>query len=150
MNPDLSGHPPFLSPRSGLHSGFMMAQVTAAALASENKGLAHPASVDSIPTGASREDHVSMGPAAARKAREVLRNVERIVAIEALCAAQGLDFLCPLRPGRGVEAAFRALRRHIPRLDADRVLAPDIEAAAGLVREGTLVAAAESAGCRVE
>jgi histidine ammonia-lyase len=145
VNPDTSGLPAFLSPRSGLHSGFMMAQVTAAALASENKTLAHPASADTIPTGASREDHVSMGPHAARKARGAVTNTEQVVAIEALCAAQGLEFLRPLVPGRGVAAAWRALRRAVPRLDADRVLAPDFAAAAALVRDGTLRAAAEDA-----
>ncbi len=145
VNPDSSGLPAFLTANGGLQSGFMMAQVTAAALASENKSLAHPASADSIPTGAGREDHVSMGPHAARKARAALANSERIVAIEALCAAQGLDFLKPLRPGRGVEAAWRALRGAVPRLEKDRPLAPDIEAAARLIREGALLAAAEEA-----
>jgi histidine ammonia-lyase len=145
VNPDTSGHPAFLSPHSGLHSGFMMAQVTAAALASENKTLAHPASADTIPTGASREDHVSMGPHAARKARQALANTEHIVAIEALCAAQGLDLLKPLTPGKGVAAAYRALRRVVPMLDVDRELAPDLVAAAAALRAGKLLAAAEKA-----
>ncbi|MCI0340876.1 MAG: histidine ammonia-lyase [Planctomycetales bacterium] len=145
VNPDSSGLPAFLTKDGGLQSGFMMAQVTAAALASENKALAHPASADSIPTGAGREDHVSMGPHAARKARAALANAERVVAIEALCAAQGLEFHRQLRPGRGVEAAWKVLRRAVPRLEQDRPLAPDIESAARLVREGALLAAAEDA-----
>ncbi len=149
VNPDTSGHPAFLSPHSGLHSGFMMAQVTAAALASENKTLAHPASADSIPTGASREDHVSMGPHAARKARQALTNTEQVVAIEALCAAQGLDLLKPLKPGKGVGAAYKALRKVVPYLDTDRELAPDLVAAAEALRAGKLLAAAEKAVGRI-
>jgi histidine ammonia-lyase len=138
VNPDLSDLPAFLTREPGLNSGFMMAQITAAALVGESKILCHPASVDSIPTGASKEDHVSMGPAAARKARQVLRNVEAVLGIELLCAAQALEFLRPLHPGAGVERAYRLLRERVPPLAEDRVLAPDIEAAAALVREGTL------------
>jgi histidine ammonia-lyase len=138
VNPDLSDLPAFLTREPGLRSGFMLAQITAAALVSESKILCHPASVDSIPTGASKEDHVSMGPAAARKARQVLRNTETVLGIELLCAAQALEFLKPLHPGPGVEAAYRLVRERVPPLEEDRVLAPDIEAAAALVREGGL------------
>jgi histidine ammonia-lyase len=138
VNPDLSDLPAFLTREPGLNSGFMLAQITAAALVSESKILCHPASVDSIPTGASKEDHVSMGPAAARKARQVLRNTEAVLGIELLCAAQALEFLKPLHPGVGVERAYRRVREAVPPLVEDRVLAPDIEVAAALVREGVL------------
>jgi histidine ammonia-lyase len=137
VNPDLSGDlPPFLTRDPGVCSGFMIAQITAAALVSENKVLAHPASVDSIPTGAGKEDHVSMGVTSARKVRQVLRNTEMVLAIELLCAAQALEFRLPLRPGRGIEQAYRVLRERVGALADDRVLGPDIEATAALVREG--------------
>ncbi|HYW11515.1 MAG TPA: aromatic amino acid lyase, partial [Longimicrobium sp.] len=137
VNPDLSeGLPAFLTPDPGVCSGFMIAQITAAALVSENKVLSHPASVDSIPTGANKEDHVSMGAHGAIKARRVLRNTELVLGIELLCAAQALEFRKPLRPGRGVERAYDALRARVPALNGDRVLAPDMETAAALVREG--------------
>ncbi|HEX8430065.1 MAG TPA: aromatic amino acid lyase, partial [Longimicrobium sp.] len=137
VNPDLSGDlPPFLTDDAGVSSGFMIAQVTAAALVNECKTLSHPASVDSIPTGASKEDHVSMGMMSARKARQVLRNVEVVLGIELLCAAQGLEYRRPLRPGRGVERAYERLRERVPRLGVDRQLSGDIEAAAALVRAG--------------
>jgi len=138
VNPDLSDLPAFLTPEPGLRSGFMLAQITAAALVSENKVLCHPASVDSIPTGASKEDHVSMGPAAARKARQVLRNTEVVLGIELLCAAQALEFLKPLHPGAGVERAYRMVRDRVEPLREDRVLAPDIERGTALVRSGAL------------
>jgi histidine ammonia-lyase len=140
VNPDLSDLPAFLTPEPGVRSGFMLAQITAAALVSESKILCHPASVDSIPTGASKEDHVSMGPAAARKARQVLRNTEAVLGIEFLCAAQALEFLKPLRPGKGVMRAYGVLRQRVAPLTEDRVLAPDIEAAAGLIRDGAFSA----------
>jgi histidine ammonia-lyase len=145
LNPSLSDLPAFLAHDPGLHSGFMLAQVTAAALVSENKVLAHPASVDSIPTSAGKEDHVSMGVLAANKAEQVVEHTATVLAIEALVACQALDFLRPLEPGRGVEAARRALRRAIPHLDRDRPLAPDIEAARRLVDEQVLRRAAEAA-----
>ncbi|CAN5253854.1 histidine ammonia-lyase [soil metagenome] len=138
VNPDLSGLPAFLTPEPGLRSGFMLAQVTAAALVNENKALAHPASVDSIPTGANREDHVSMGVTSALQVRQAVRNAETVLGIELLCAAQGLEEHHPLHAGRGVEAAYALLRERVPRLEEDRVLAPDIEAAAELVRSGAL------------
>lgn len=137
VNPDLSGDlPPFLTDDPGVSSGFMIAQVTSAALVNECKTLAMPASVDSIPTGAGKEDHVSMGMASALKLRRVLRNVETVLGLELMIAAQGLEHRKPLRPGRGVERAYEAVRGTIPPLDHDRVLAPDIEAAATLVRDG--------------
>ena len=129
VHPDLNqGLPPFLSPNAGLNSGFMMAQVTAATLASECKELSHPASVDTIPTDGSKEDVVPMAMGAAWKARRVLRNLENILAIELMCGAQGIDFRAPLRPGRGVRTAHERVRDIVPRLETDRVLSTDIEA----------------------
>jgi len=145
LNPDLSGLPPFLSHDAGLHSGFMLAHVTAAALVSENKVLAHPASVDTIPTSAGKEDHVSMGMHAARKAAAIAENVASVLAIEALAAAQALDLLRPLRPGRGVAAAHAAFRRSVRHLDRDRVLSGDIATARELLDTEALRAAAERA-----
>jgi histidine ammonia-lyase len=112
----------------------MMAQVTAAALVSENKGLAHPASVDSIPTSGAQEDHVSMGAWAARKALRILENAEQVLAIEILAACQGLDFHAPLKSSAALEAARRFVRRAVPRLVADRVLAEDIRRMVDLLR----------------
>ena len=139
MDPAFSGLPAFLAETPGLQSGFMMHQVTAAALVSESKTLAHPASVDSIPTSANKEDHVSMGAWAARKAARVLDNAERVVAIELLAAAQGIDWLRPLRTSPALEAAHRAIRQVAAVYADDRPGAPDIEAAAELVRSGALV-----------
>jgi len=145
MNPTLSGLPPFLTRDAGVQSGLMMAQVTAASLVSENKVLCHPASVDSIPTEANQEDHVSMGPIAARKARAVVEHARTVLAIEILSACQALDLLAPLRPGRGARAAHEAVRRAVPFMETDRVLADDIREIASLVRAGALRAAAEDA-----
>ena len=145
LNPDLSGLPAFLAHDPGLHSGLMMAQVTAAALVSENKVLAHPASVDTIPTSASKEDHVSMGLHAALKAARIVDHVAHVLAIEVLAAAQALDLLLPLRGGRGVEAARRAVRRRVTHMHVDRVLAPDIARVRDLIEEGVLRDAAERA-----
>lgn len=139
LNPALSGLPAFLSPDGGLRSGLMLAQYTAAALASENKVLAHPSSADSIPTSANQEDHVSMSATAARKAATVVAHLEQIVAIELLCAAQALEFRGGAPMGRGTAAAYAAVRETIPALDDDRVLAPDIEAATALVRSGRIL-----------
>jgi len=137
VNPALSsGLPPFLAPSSGLCSGLMIAQVAAASLVSENKILAHPASVDSIPTSANREDHVSMGMTAALKARAVVANVRNVLAIEGVAAAAGLDARAPLRPGRRVVAAYDAIRAKVAPLTADRPPAPDIEAVALLLCPG--------------
>lgn len=143
VNPDISGLPAFLASDPGIESGFMIPQVVAAALASENKTLAHPASVDSVPTSANREDHVSMGVTAARHARQVLENSERVLAIELLCACQGLDCGEPLAPGRGVAAAHAAVRAVVPTLRRDRFLAPDIETVTGLLTDGTLLEAVQ-------
>jgi histidine ammonia-lyase len=145
VNPDLSGLAPFLARDPGLCSGLMMAQVTAAALASENKALAHPASVDSIPTSANQEDHVSMGPIAARKARDVVANAERVVAIELLCAAEAMEHRRPLRSGPGVEAAHAAIRSRVAPLVEDRLLAADFAAMDELIESGAILAAAERA-----
>ncbi|MCA8974361.1 MAG: histidine ammonia-lyase, partial [Planctomycetes bacterium] len=145
VNPDISGLPPFLARNPGVESGFMIPQVVAASLASENKSLAHPASVDSIPTSANREDHVSMGVTAARHAELVIANTAKVLGIEVLCAAQGLDLGDGLRPGKGVAAAYRALRQRVPGLAEDRFLAPDLAVAEELVTAGVLMAAAEKA-----
>ena len=126
-NPDMSELPAFLVEESGLNSGYMMVQVAAAAVAAECRSDAAPASVHSIPTGASKEDHVPMAPIAVRKCRRVLDNVRKVIGMELLCAAQGLDFLKPLKPGTGVRAAHARLRRAIPPLLRDRFLRPDLE-----------------------
>jgi histidine ammonia-lyase len=144
VDPHLNGGlPPFLAASSGIDSGMMLYQYTAAALVSENKVLAHPASVDSIPTSANQEDHVSMGSISARHARTVLVHVERIVAIELLVAAQALDLrLASLHgalPGAGVDEALARLRRRVRHLDGDREPGPDLAAATTMVHEGALV-----------
>ena len=145
VNPAMSsGLPPFLAPHTGLDSGFMMAQVTAAALVSENKILCHPASVDSIPSSAGKEDHVSMGTISARKCAQVAEHVSIVLAIEALAAAQGLDYRLPQRPGAGVRAAHERLRRSVPTLLEDRPLFRDIEAARALLDAGELLDAAQA------
>jgi len=138
IDPGISRLPPFLTADAGLHSGFMIAHVTAAALASENKSLAHPASVDSLPTSANQEDHVSMATFAARRLHAMLDNTAHIVAIEMLAAAQGIDFLRPLRSSAAVEALHARLRQDCASSPADHYLAPDIERAATLVQEGAL------------
>ncbi len=145
VNPHLSGLPAFLVADGGLQSGLMLAQYTAAALVSENKVLTHPASVDTIPTSANQEDHVSMGTIAARKARQVVEHAEQVVAIEALCAAQALEFRGTDQAAPAVCAAYQALRRAIPPLLRDRILADDLRQAHRLVREGALEGAAEAA-----
>src|ERR671932_2012693 len=145
VKPSLSdGLPPFLTTDGGLNSGFMIPQYVAASLVSENKVLCHPASVDSIPTSAGQEDHVSMGNAAALKAWQVLANAESALAIELLGAAQAVEFLAPLQPGRGVAATHAHVRSLSARLRDDRPLAPDIAQVADASRDGTLVAAVET------
>ena len=139
------GLPAFLVEGSGLHSGMMIVQYTAAALVSENKTLCHPASVDSIPSSKGQEDHVSMGAWGALKALQVAENAARVVALEALCAAQALDFRRPLRSGTGVEAAHAAVRARVPFRTGDAGFADDLAAVQGLVGSGALVAAVESA-----
>jgi len=145
VNPSLSeGLPPFLVEEGGLNSGFMIPQYVAAALVSENKVLAHPASVDSIPTSAGQEDHVSMGNAAGLKALRVLDNAERTLAIELLAGAQAIEFLAPLRPGAGVCAVHDVVRSLSDRLVEDRSLSTDIERVAAAIRSGAVLAAAQN------
>jgi histidine ammonia-lyase len=139
-----NGLPAFLIEGSGLNSGFMLVQYTAASLVSECKSLAHPASVDSIPSSAGQEDHVSMGMIAARHARDIVTNAELVIAMEAMAAAQALDLRAPLQPAAATRAARDAIRTAVPFLEADRELRPDMDACLQLVREGGLVAAAES------
>ncbi len=144
LNPDINESlPAFLSPDPGLSSGFMMAQIVAAALISECQVLSHPASTGNIPTDGGKEDHVSMGMTGALKLRQIVEHAERIVAIELMCAAQGMEFRRPLRPSREIERAHAAVREVVPPLDKDRTLAPDIEALAAAVREGKFNACCE-------
>ena len=144
VNPSLSdGLPAFLTADGGLNSGFMIPQYVAAALVSENKALCHPAGVDSIPTSAGQEDHVSMGNAAGLKAWQVVANAERVLAIELLAGAQAIEFLAPLEPGVGVRAARDAIRALSARLTDDRPLSADIEAVAAAILDGAVVAGVE-------
>jgi histidine ammonia-lyase len=137
LNPDINeGLPPFLAPDAGLQSGFMMAQIVTAALINECQVLSHPSSTGSIPTSGGKEDHVSMGMTGALKLRQVVENVERVVAIELMCAAQGLECRLPLKPSLEVGRAYDAVRSVVSRLEEDRVLSPDIEAMAAAVRGG--------------
>jgi len=140
LNPEYGDLPAFLADNPGLNSGFMIAQVAAAALASENKVLSHPASVDSIPTSGNKEDHVPMAMGAALKLRPIVANLERILAIEFLCAAQGIDYLRPLKAGITVESAYQYIRSRISHMSADRVLSVDIEKMAGIMNEAEFVA----------
>jgi histidine ammonia-lyase len=143
VNPALSsGLTPFLARASGLHSGFMIAQVTSASLVSENKVLCHPASVDSIPSSAGKEDHVSMGSVSAKKLKQVVENVAACLAIELIVGAAGVDQRAPLKPARGVIAAHQTLREHVLPLEDDRPLYLDIEAARRLIDDGSILAAA--------
>jgi histidine ammonia-lyase len=144
VDPALSGLPAFLTPRPGLNSGFMIPQVTAAALVSENKQKAYPASVDSIPTSANQEDHVSMAAHGARRLHPMIENARAVVAIELLAAAQGCDFHAPLTSSPVLETVRRAIRAKAPTLEDDRYLHPDIEAVIRLVRAGEVIAAAQS------
>ncbi len=127
VNPEMSELPAFLIEKSGLHSGMMMVHVAAASLVNENKVLSHPASVDSIPTSANKEDHVSMGTTSSRKLRKIVDNVEKVIAMELLCAAQALDFLKPLKPTAGVKAAHEKVRSYVSFAQKDRVFSEDIE-----------------------
>jgi histidine ammonia-lyase len=139
VNPALNeGLPPFLAPGAGLNSGFMMAQVTAAALASENKVLAHPASVDSITTSGNKEDYVSMGMAASLKLRQIVANTRHVLAIEAMAAAQGIDFLAPLKTSKRLQAVHAAIRSVSPPIEHDRVLAGDFARISDLIASGKL------------
>lgn len=147
VDPALSeGLPAFLTPseHAGLNSGYMIIQYTAAALVSENKVLAHPASVDSIPTSANQEDHVSMGTIAARQANDIVRNSLSVIAIEMTCAAQALEFRKPLTAGRGTRAAFEAIRNVIPPLTVDRILYTDLERVRTICCDGTIINSART------
>lgn len=150
VNSSLSGLPSFLVKHGGVNSGFMIVQYTAAALVSENKVLAHPASVDSIPSSANQEDHVSMGTIAARKAREILENVRRVLAIELMCACQAIDLRGDKGMGVGTRAAYDCVRAKIPYLTEDRPLYDDINLSEELITNGTLVAAVEKAAGKME
>ena len=141
IDSNVSRLPPFLTADAGLNSGFMIAHVTAAALASENKSLAHPASVDSLPTSANQEDHVSMATFAARRLQPMIANVAHVLAIELLAAGEGIEFLRPLSSSAPLESAHALLRERVPRFAVDRFIAPEIEQAAALVRSGTLARA---------
>jgi histidine ammonia-lyase len=142
VNPTLNeGLPPFLAPSAGLNSGFMMAQVTAAALVSENKVFAHPASVDSITTSGNKEDYVSMGMTAALKLRRVVENTRNVLAIEAMAAAQALDFLAPLKTSKRGQAAHAAIRSVCATMERDRVMYPDFARVAELLAAGKIAQA---------
>ena len=139
VNGSLSGLPRFLTQEGGLNSGLMIAQYTAASLVSENKVLAHPASVDSIPTSANQEDHNSMGSISAQKCWRVLRNAQTVLAIELLCATQAIDFHAPLKCAKGTGAAHKAIRSSIPMLKRDRILYNDIQKALRLLLDGKVL-----------
>lgn len=144
VNPQLSGLPPFLSEQSGLNSGYMIIQYTAASLVSENKVLAHPGSVDSIPTSANQEDHVSMGSISARKLHSILANVQNIVAIELLCACQGLEFRDRSQMSPVTQAVYMLIRKHVPALRNDRFLEPEIKTVRDLVLSGQILQTVEA------
>ncbi|MBW2127067.1 MAG: histidine ammonia-lyase [Deltaproteobacteria bacterium] len=144
VNPHLSGLPAFLVDDGGLNSGFMIAQYTAASLVSENKVLCHPACVDSIPTSANKEDHVSFGTTSARKCRDVVKNAEQVIAIELLCAAQAMDLFTNMKPGEGTLAAYRFIREEVPRLERDRILSTDIQKMVQIIKSGRLLERVES------
>jgi len=150
LNPKLSGLPAFLVSDGGLNSGFMIAQYTAAALVSENKILSHPACVDSIPTSANKEDHVSMGTISARKCREIVKNSEQVISIELLCGAQAMDLFTNLKPGEGTLVAYKTIRDAVSHLDKDRVLSRDIETLVHLMRSGKILEEVEKAIGKLE
>jgi len=144
VNPQLSGLPAFLTEKGGINSGFMITQYSAASLVSENKVLAHPASVDSIPSSANQEDHVSMGTIAARKAREIYKNSVNVLGIELMAAAQGVDFYKNYSLGKGTKIAYETVRSHVSKLNEDRVMYIDINKCANLIFSNELVEAVES------
>jgi histidine ammonia-lyase len=143
LNPEYGDLPPFLADEPGLNSGFMIAQVAAASLASETKVLAHPASVDSIPTSGNREDHVPMAMGAVLKLKQIVSNLQKILAIEFLCGAQGLDYLRPLKAGANVESAYQYIRGRIPHVSGDRALSGDIEQMASMMAQPQFLALAD-------
>jgi histidine ammonia-lyase len=137
VNPDANEDlPPFLTPQPGIASGFMMLQIVAAALLNEARVFAHPASIDNVPTDGGKEDHVSMGMTSATKLRSIVEGGERIIAIELITGAEGLEYRAPLQPGRGVKRAYEIVRAHVPRLTGDRVMSGDIERLAEAIRGG--------------
>jgi histidine ammonia-lyase len=144
VNPSLSELPAFLTEKGGVNSGFMIVQYTAAALVSENKILAHPASVDSIPSSGNQEDHVSMGTIAARKAYEILKNARTVIAIEMMTAAQAVEFTDPNKLAKGTMEAYRLIRAQIPRLKEDRIMYPDIEKSIQMVKDNSILNAVEA------
>ena len=151
VNPAYSGLPAFLTPNGGVNSGFMIVQYSAAALVSENKVLAHPASVDSIPSSAGQEDHVSMGTIAARQAGEIGRNVRRVLAMELMVACQGIDMRGNKGLGKGPQAAYDLVRKCVARLDEDRELYEDINYCEKIIEDGSLIRAVEEAlGAEIE
>ena len=150
VNPKLSGLPAFLVDDGGLNSGFMIAQYTAAALVSENKVLSHPACVDSIPTSANKEDHVSMGTISARKCGELLKNAEQVIAIELLCGAQAMDLFTNMKPGEGTLMAYKAIRDAIPHLDQDRIISYDIDTMMHMIRNGKILEEVEKVVGKLE
>ncbi len=143
ISTQMSGLPPFLAPNGGLNSGHMIVQVASASLVSENKVLAHPASVDSMPTSAEKEDHVSMGTIAARKFTQILKNAQNVVAMEFLAGTQALDLIAPLQPAAGVKVAYGKIREHVPFAKIDRVFAKDVEKIRQLLLNGELINAVE-------
>ena len=145
ISTQMSELPPFLTPNGGLNSGHMIVQVAAASVVSENKVLAHPASVDSIPTSAEKEDHVSMGTIAARKFTQILRNAENVVAMELLSGCQALDLIAPLKPTAGVKAAYDCIRKVVPFAKEDRIFSKDVEAIKVLMNSGELMKAVQNA-----
>jgi histidine ammonia-lyase len=151
VNPALNcGLPPFLTPNPGLNSGLMIVQYSAASLVSENKVLAHPASVDSIPSSGNQEDHVSMGTIAARQAREILTNAQKVIGMELLTACQALDLRAPKELGRGTAVAYRFIREHLPFIENDEIMYPHLQQAEALVRSGDLIKRVEAAVGRLE
>jgi histidine ammonia-lyase len=145
VNPYLSGLPAFLVEDGGLNSGYMIAQYAAAALVSENKVLAHPASVDSIPTSANKEDHVSMGAIAARKCRDIVENADDVIAIELLCGAQAIDLFTNIKAGKGTLAAYNTIRQQVDYMKEDRLLSTDIATVKQMLKDGAIVRAVEAA-----
>lgn len=150
INPAISGLPAFLTPDPGLNSGLMITQVASASLVSENKSLAHPASVDSIPTSADKEDHVSMGVTAARKARQILINLRHVLAMEFLAGSQGIELLRPLKTSKALEAVQTQIRTRVPPIKQDRIFHHDIMALTEMVGKGQILAAAESVAGALE
>lgn len=150
VNPALSGLPAFLTENGGVNSGFMIVQYSAAALVSENKVLAHPASVDSIPSSANQEDHVSMGTIAARKAREILGNTRRVLAMELMCVCQAIDMRGDKGMGAGTKPAYDTIRALVKRLEEDRPLYEDINLCESTILDGSLVSHVEDAVSKIE